>query len=201
MHLEKIPLIDQGRDDLKNVEWFFRIGRDDFLKGRNVGEIQFRRRLVRRVGEVVGRQIREEFVHDFDGMGIVVGHEVDIAADRGVGGGTADFFDRGDLAGGGLDHLRSADEHARAGFPHDDEIHQRRGISRATGAGAGDHGDLRDDAGEEDIAEEDLSVTGKRENALLNARASGVVEGDDGNAGALGIVHKIANFLRVDSSE
>ena len=49
-----------------------------------------------------------------------------------------------------------------AAFDHDDEIRQRGRISRAAGARAGDDGDLRHDAREQDVAEKHLAVAGER---------------------------------------
>jgi hypothetical protein len=126
---------------------------------------------------------------------------MDVAADRGVGRGAADLVHGGDLTGGRFDHFRPADEHVGAGFCHNEKIHERRRVGRAAGAGSGDDGDLRDDAGEKDVAEEDLSVAGEREHAFLDAGAAGVVESDDGDAGALGVVHEVADFLGVDAAE
>jgi hypothetical protein len=66
---------------------------------------------MRRVLGVVGRQIAQQRLGDLDGVAVVFGDEVDIAADRGVHLGAADFIQAGGAAGDRLDHLRAGDEH------------------------------------------------------------------------------------------
>jgi hypothetical protein len=74
-------------------------------------------------------------------------------------------------------------------------------VGRAAGAGAGDDRDLRHEAGEEHVAEEDLAVAGERVVAFLDARAAGIVDADDRHAGLQGVVHQVADLLRVDAAE
>ena len=55
-------------------------------------------RLVRRILGVVGGQVGKQLLHDLDGVAIVVGDEVHVAADRRVHVGAADVVHRGRLA-------------------------------------------------------------------------------------------------------
>jgi hypothetical protein len=101
------------------------------------------------------------------------------------------------LAGDGLDHVGSGDEHLRGAADHEDEVGERRGVGRAAGAGAEDHRDLRDDAGVSDVALEDAAVAGERGDALLDTGARSVAEADDGCARRLGEVHQLVDLLGV----
>ena len=103
-----------------------------------------------------------------------------------VGHGAAELV-LGDLfVGDGLDDVGAGDEHVGGVVDHEDEVGDGGRIDGSAGAGAHDGGDLRDDAGGEGVAQEDVGVAGERHHAFLNARAAGVVEADDGRADAHG---------------
>ncbi len=53
----------------------------------------------------------------------------------------------------------------------------------------------------ENVAQEDVGVTGERHHAFLNARAAGVVEADDGSADAHGHVHHLDDLGGVGFGE
>ena len=55
-------------------------------------------------------------------------------------------------------------------------------VDVASGAGTHDQRDLRDDAGGEPVALEDLGIAAERGDPLLDARAACVVEADDRRA-------------------
>ena len=57
-----------------------------------------------------------------------------------------------------LDHVGAGDEHVARPLDHDREVGDGRGVDRAAGAGPEDRGDLRDDAGGEGVAQEDVGV-------------------------------------------
>ena len=97
----------------------------------------------------------------------------------------------------GLDDVGAGHEHVAGALHHDDEVGDRRRVHGAAGARAEDGGDLRHDTGGERVAQEDVGVAAEREHALLNARAAGIVEPDDGSAVAHGHVHDLADFRRV----
>jgi hypothetical protein len=156
---------------------------------------------VRRIAKIVGRQVVEQFFGQIHRMLVVLGDEVDVAGNLGMGVGGGELVERGGLAGGGLDDVRAADEHVGVLPRHDDEIRERGRVGGTAGAGPGDDRDLRDDAGGEHVAEEDLAVSGERLDALLDARAAGVVDADDGHAGLDGEVEQVADFLGVDGTD
>ena len=136
--------------------------REQAVHFRIGAQINLRRGLVRRIKQVVGRKKGEKAAGDLDGVRVVVGHEMNVAADAGVGRGAADFIHRAFLAGDGLNHFRPADEHVGAALDHDDEIHQGRRIGRAARARPGHNGNLRHDAGKQDVAKKHLAVGGER---------------------------------------
>ena len=110
------------------------------------------------------------------GVGADVGH----AAVRAVHYRAAQGLAGDGLAGDGVDHLRAGDEHLADLLGHEDEVSDAGGVDRAAGAGAQDHRDLGDAAGGPGIAIEDVAVAGQRVDALLDARAAGIVYGDKG---------------------
>jgi hypothetical protein len=145
MDLEEAAGVHEAQEDRAHVHGDRRIGLREFLDPLVIVEDQRVTRPVRGVVGIVGREITQELAGDVERVAIIVGDEVDIAADAAVHRGTADLV-HGDVAPGHrLDHLRPGDEELGVLPGHDDPVHQRRRISRAAGAGPGDHRDLRHD--------------------------------------------------------
>jgi len=105
------------------------------------------------------------------------------------------------LAGDGLDDARAGDEHLGGLVDHDDEVGEGGGVDVAAGRRAHDQRDLRDDAGGEGVAAEDLRVQAERDDALLDAGAAALVDADDRHAGLEGEVDDLADLLAVDLAE
>src|SRR4051794_33195079 len=80
------------------------------------------------------------------------------------------------LVGYGLHDIRAGDEHVARPLDHDGEVRDRRRIHGAARTWPHDDGQLRNDAGGERVAEEDVGVAAERDDAFLNARTPGVVE-------------------------
>src|SRR6266850_1998453 len=74
---------------------------------------------------------------------------------------------------------------------------------RASAAGARPHdrGDLRDDAGGQGVAQEDVGVAAQRHDPLLDARPAGVVQADDRCPDLHGQVHDLADLGGVGLAE
>ena len=155
----------------------------------------------RRVLAIVLRQVAEQFADHAQAFGIVGGDEVAHAADGVVRHGAAQLLLGDVLVGDGLDHVGTGDEHVAGLVHHEDEIGDGGRVDGAAGARAHDGGDLRDDAAGERVAQEDIGVAGEREHALLDARAAGIVQADDGRAGLQREVHDLADLLRVGFGE
>ncbi|HXE39641.1 MAG TPA: hypothetical protein VN639_14310, partial [Azonexus sp.] len=105
------------------------------------------------------------------------------------------------LAGHGLHHLGPGDEHVRGALGHHDEVGDRRRVDGTTRAGTHDGRDLGDDARGQRVAQEDVGVTGQRDDALLDAGAARVVQADDRRAGLHRQVHHLADLPRVGLRE
>ena len=130
-----------------------------------------------------------------------MGEEVGDAGLGVVGHGAAELV-FGDLfVGDGLDDVGAGDEHVGGLVDHEDEVGDGGRVDGAAGAGAHDGGDLRDDAGGERVAQEDVGVAGERHHAFLDAGAAGVVEADDGSADAHGDVHDLDDLGGVGFGE
>ncbi len=93
--------------------------------------------------------------------------------------GAAELFGGHDFIGHGLHHVGAGDEHVAGVLHHEDEVGHRRRIDVAAGARAHDDGDLRDHARRNDVAAEHIGIACERSDALLDARAAGVIEPDD----------------------
>ena len=138
---------------------------------------------------------------DGDGVLIVFGDEMGVAADRRVHFGAADFLHRRRAAGDGLDDFRSGQAHVGIVPRHDDEIHQRRGVGRATRAGAADDSDLGNNAGEQDVVVEHLAVAGKRIDTFLDTRTARVLESNHRHPDFRRILHGTDDLLCVHLAE
>jgi hypothetical protein len=66
------------------------------------------------------------------------------------------------FVGDGLHHVRAGDEHVARVAHHEDEVGHGGRIDVAAGAGAHDDGDLRNDAGGQHVALEDLAIAAER---------------------------------------
>ena len=115
--------------------------------------------------------------------------------------GAAELLELDVLAGDGLDHVGAGDEHVRGLVDHHGEVGDGGGVDGAAGARAHDQRDLRDDAGAQHVAAEDLAVQAERDHALLDAGAAGVVDADDRAAGLQGEVHDLDDLLAEDLAE
>lgn len=90
---------------------------------------------------------------------------------------------------------RAGDEHLAGLVDHDDEVGERGGVHGAAGGRSHDDGDLRDDAGCRSVQPEDLAVLAEGDDALLDPRAAGVEDADDGHAAAEGELHDLDDLL------
>jgi hypothetical protein len=97
----------------------------------------------------------------------------------------------------GADHFGAGDEHVGSAAHHHVEVCDGRAVDRAARARPHDATDLRDDAGGQRVAQEDVGVAAEADDALLYARAARIVEADDGRADLHRQVHHLANFFGV----
>ena len=153
------------------------------------------RRNLRGGVQVVLGQIGEQFLDHLDPFLLFRGGEMRHAALGGMDGGSAQFLLRHFFAGHLPDDAGAGQEHIGSIADHQGEVSQGGGVYGSAGAGAEDAADLRDDAGSEDVAFEDLAIAGEGVDAFLDARAAAVVQSDDRGAVLNGQVHHLADFL------
>src|SRR2546422_562807 len=101
----------------------------------------------------------------------------------------------------GLDHVRPGDEHVRRILDHDVEIGDCRTVNGAAGAGTHYAADLWYNTACQSIAKKDICIPTKAYDALLNARAAGVIQADDWRADLHCEIHDFANLFRVRFGE
>ena len=201
VHFEQFAVVDEATNDGLHVDRFRRVRRDQVVDALIRNAFDRRREVVRGVFGVVRRQEGQQMLDQGDGVLVVFGDEVGVAADRGVHFGAADFGHGRGAAGDGLDDFRTGEEHLRVLARHDDEVHQRRRVGGTASTGAADDGDLGDDAGEQDVGVEDVAVTGEGVNAFLDTGAAGVLEGDDRDADLDGVAHDAGDLARLHLAE
>jgi hypothetical protein len=151
----------------------------------------------RRICSVGGGKEIDQPAHLQQRLDVVVVGAVGDRRLRGVDLGAAELLGRHDLVRDRLHHVRAGDEHVARVADHEDEVGHGGRVHVAAGAGAHDDGDLRDDAGGDDVAPEDLAVAAERRDALLDARPAGVEEADDRRAGLERHVLDLGDLLRV----
>src|SRR5262245_9418042 len=100
-----------------------------------------------------------------------------------------------------LDHVGPGDEHVRRTLHHDVEVSDRGGIDCAACARSHDCRYLRHNSRGESIAQEDVRVASKRNDAFLYSRAARVVESDDRRAYFHRHIHHLANLFGVRLGE
>ena len=111
--------------------------------------------------------------------------------------GSPEILRRHGLVGHRPDHVRARDEHVRRVLHHEDEVGERGRVDRAAGARSHHCRDLRDDAGRQRVAQEDLGVAGERDDPFLDPRSARVVEADDRRARLRREIHDLADFSGV----
>src|SRR5207253_11437829 len=98
-------------------------------------------------------------------------------------------------------HVLTVDIHVARIADHYDEVGYRGRIHRTPRAQPHDRGDLRDDAGRQDIPKKDVGVAAEGDDTLLDPCAAGVVQADDRRAGLHRQVHDLADLLGVRLGE
>ena len=193
--LEELAVVDDPADHRRHVVGLRRRVRDQRVE-LGVGAVdRIGGRHPRHGIEVVLRQEREQVARVVDQRLLVVGDEVGDAGALRVGVGPAQILEADLLAGHGAHDLGPGDEHVRGEPRHQHEVGHRRRVDGAARARPHDERDLRDHARGLHVAPEDLGVAAQRDDALLDARAAGVVDADERAAEAHGEIHDLADLL------
>src|ERR1035437_7623077 len=146
---------------------------------------------------IVRRNEAEQRADPRDALELAGAREVGHAAHLAVRLGAAELLHRDVLVRHRLHDVRARHEHERRAAHHEREVGDRRRVHGAARARAEDRRDLRNDAGRERVAQEDLGVAAEGNHALLNTRPAGVVETDHGRAVFHRQVHHLADLLGV----
>ncbi len=154
-------------------------------------------RPLRHAGLVIGGQEIDQPAHLQQALDVVLEGAVGDAGLGGVDRGAAEFLGGDHLVGDGLHHVRPGDEHVGGVAHHEDEVGHGRRIDVAAGARPHDDANLRDDAGGDHVALEHLAIAAERGDALLDARAAGVEQADDGRPRPHRHVLHLHDLLRV----
>ena len=199
--LEELAVVDDAPDQLLHVVGLVRARGDEGVEGDVLAVARVRALPARRVLPVVGREEAEEGPDLQDAVGVRVGHDVGDAGDGGVGVRSAERLLRHLLVRHRLDDVGAGDEHRGGAAHHQDEVGDGGRVDGAARAGAHDGRDLRDDAGGERVAQEDVGVAGEGGDPFLDPRAARVVQADDRRARLHREVHHLADLRGVRLGE
>ena len=94
-----------------------------------------------------------------------------------------------------LHYCGAGEEHIAGVLAHNGEVGEGGGVNRTAGARAKDGRNLRHNAAGEDVALENLCITGKGVDTLLDTCSAGVVEADHGSADLHSLIHNLADLL------
>ena len=131
-----------------------------------------------------GGEVGEVALRGGDSFGVVGDEDVAAARDAGMHLRAAHLFKRYLLADHHLRHPRRTEVHRGVAVAHDHDVAEGRNVGAACGAGAEQHADLRHNAGELDLVEEDPSgaaAAGEHLDLVGDSRPGGVDEVDNRN--------------------
>ncbi len=197
MRFKKFAIIHQRADNVFHVIRLVRAVRHHGIQSRVsafgiVAGIDYRR-----VFHVVCRQIRQQFLDSVNRILFGFAGKMRHAAFFRMSHSAAQILKADFFARNRFDDLRTCDKHEAGIFDHENIIGHCRRI-HGSACGSSQYGrDLRDNAGCQRIPIENLSETGKRVNAFLNACAAGIIHADKRNAGFQCQVHDFANLFCV----
>src|SRR4029453_18977905 len=147
---------------------------------------------------IVRRDEGDEAAHLLECVLLALQREMGDARPSAVHGCTAEVFVRHVFLGDGADYVGAGDVHLPAALLHEDKVCDGRRVDGTSGAGAHYYRDLRDHAGSEDVAGEDLAVALQRDHALLDAGAAAVVDADERGAVLHREIHHFADLFAGD---
>ena len=148
LELVEVGVVDDAADHFAHIKRFFEIGTHDTvelagIEARGLGLLHLE------LAALLPVEARDAGAGELQGVGVILGVVVGHTALLGVNIGAAQVFGTDGFSGGGL-HQRRASQEDGALFAHDDRfIGHGRHIGTAGGAGAHDHGDLRNTLGGE----------------------------------------------------
>ena len=201
MHFEERPVVGDRVDEVVHVVRLVRRRRHEASSASSSRSTRIGGLAPRRIVDVVARQVAEQLADQAQALAIVRDGEVRDAAGLVVRHRAAELLLRDFLVRDRLDHVGAGHEHVARALDHDVEVGDRRRVDRAAGAGPHDRGDLRDDAGRQRVAQEDVGVAAERQHAFLDARAARVVQPDDRRAHLHREIHDLDDLRGVGFRE
>ncbi len=195
LHLEELTIVGDCRNHLIHVVGLVGVVGQNLVEQVGLAVDGIGALYAGSLLSVVGRNVAQELLDHLHALLLGLGREAGHTALAGVNAGATEVLGVDVLAGDGLHHLRTGEEHVAGALGHEDEVGEGRGVNGTTGAGAHDGGNLGNHTRSEDVALEDLTVTGQSRDAFLNAGATGVVHADDRRTIAHGHIHNLADLL------
>jgi hypothetical protein len=154
-----------------------------------------------RIVEVVAWEVAEELADEREARAVIRHGKVGDAARGVVGHRAAELVLGHLLVGHRLDDVRAGHEHVARAFDHDGEVGDGWRVHGPARARSHDGRDLRDRAGSQGVAQEDVGVAGERSHAFLDARTARIVEPHHGHALPERQIHDLHDLRRVGFRE
>ena len=182
LDFEEVGFVDDFEDQLLDVVRLVRIVRNERVE-RMVDALGlvFRRNF-RNARLVARRQEIHQAAHLQKRLDVVLVGAIGDRRFRRVDLGAAKFFRRHRFVRHGLHDVGTGHEHVARVFDHEDEIGHRGRVDVAARARSHDDGNLRNDAGGQNVALEHFAIAAEGVDAFLNARAARIEQTDDRRA-------------------
>ena len=158
VHLEELAVVDDQLDDVAHVVGLVRVLGHDLVE-LGVHPLGVVRRLhARRRLQVVLREEADQVPAVLQAGLLILRCEVRNPRLRVVRHRAAELLEADLLAGDGLDHVGTRDEHVRGLLHHEDEVRYRGRVNGSSRARPHDQADLRDHSGAPHVAHEHVAV-------------------------------------------
>ena len=198
VHLHEVGVVDHLEDDVHHVVRLIRVVGHDVEQAAIAPFGVVLGLLAGGLLHVVLREEAEESADLVEALLLGLPYELANAALGRVGLCSPQLVVRDDLARGRLHHVGAGDVELSDSPHHHDEVGQGGRVDRSARGGTEHRGYLGHDAGVPDVSLEDGAVPREAVDALLDARAAGVDEADDGRAAVGREVHDLAYLLGDD---
>ncbi len=202
LDLEKVVRIDEMPDHVAHVVGLVRVLRHEPVQCVPVVRIlHLLPRHARRVLLTVLGEVAHQLADAAEAVHVVAAGEVAHAALGGVRAGPAQIIRRYLLLRDRLHHVRPGHEHVAGVLHHEGEVGDGRAVDRPPGARPHDRRNLGDDARGLRVQLKDVRVPPEALDALLDARAAGVVEADHGRPVFERLLHHLHDLVGVGSAQ
>src|SRR5215472_14440649 len=198
---KEIAIVHNRMNRALDVVGFLRLGWHERVKRLIAARWWIRGDAAGRILEIVRWQKTHQLANHGEAIGVIACDKMRDAALLIVRHRPAKFLLRDLLVRDGLNDVGPGHEHVRGLARHENKIGDRGWIDRAPRTRAHDGADLRNDAARKRVAQENVSVTGQRSNAFLDARAAGIVQTNHRRARAHRKVHDLTDFLCIGFRE